>query len=83
MPAARKANGGKGSIAEQLVDKRSTCCSAGGPLQPVHQNVDAGGTLLARSTGTLGYRRGHEQAGPGGLTSLDAGPVLGLSRPAT
>ena len=66
-PAARKANGGKGSIAEQLVDNKIDVLLGGGRNR-FTQNVDAGGTLLARSTGTLGYREVTNKQGLAGLT---------------
>ena len=63
-PAARKANGGKGSIAEQLVDNKIDVLLGGGRNR-FTQTVDAGGTLLARSTGTLGYREVTTKQGAG------------------
>ena len=65
-PAARKANGGKGSIAEQLVDNKIDVLLGGGRNR-FTQNIDAGGTLLARSTGTLGYREVTDKQGLAGL----------------
>ncbi|HWK26536.1 MAG TPA: alkaline phosphatase [Solirubrobacter sp.] len=75
--AARKANGGKGSVAEQLVDNGIDVILGGGRAR-FQQNVDAGGTLLARATGTLGYRDVGTKQELAALGSLDGGPVLGL-----
>lgn len=76
-PAARKANGGKGSIAEQMVDNGFDVVLGGGRARYT-QNVDAGGTLLAHATGTLGYREVTTKQGLAGIDSLAGGPVLGL-----
>ena len=76
-PAARKVNGGKGSIAEQMVDNGFDVVLGGGRAR-FTQNVDAGGTLLARATGTLGYRDVATKQGLAGIDSLAGGPVLGL-----
>ena len=76
-PAARKVNGGKGSIAEQLVDNGIDVLLGGGRAR-FTQNIDAGGTLLARATSTLGYREVTTKQALAGITSLDQGPVLGL-----
>ena len=76
-PAARKVNGGKGSIAEQMVDNGFDVVLGGGRAR-FTQNVDAGGTLLARATGTLGYRDVSTKQGLAAIDSLAGGPVLGL-----
>ena len=73
-PAARKVNGGKGSIAEQMVDNGFDVVLGGGRAR-FTQNVDAGGTLLARATGTLGYRDVSTKQGLAAIDSLAGGPV--------
>ncbi len=75
--AARKINGGKGSIAEQMVDNGIDLVLGGGRARYT-QNVDAGGTLLSRATTTLGYRDVATKQQLAAIDSLAGGPVLGL-----
>ncbi|WP_182524921.1 alkaline phosphatase [Nocardioides dongkuii] len=74
---ARKANGGKGSIAEQLVDNEVDVLMGGG-MSRYTQATDAGPTVLDYAEDTHGYRLLDDSADLAGLTSLDDGPVLGL-----
>lgn len=74
---ARKSVGGKGSIAEQLVDNKIDVILGGG-LNRYTQATDAGPTVLDYATSTLGYTSVTDKAGLAGITSLNQGPVLGL-----
>ena len=78
--AARKANGGKGSIAEQLVDNEVDVLMGGG-MSRYTQPTDAGTTVLDYAQNTRGYRLLETSADLGGVTSLDGGPILGLFAP--
>lgn len=80
---ARKSNGGRGSVAEQLVDNRIDVILGGGRNRYV-QATDAGPTVLDYARDTVGYRYIGD---PGAvstagdldaITSLDDGPVIGL-----
>jgi len=73
---ARKANGGKGSVAEQLVDS-GTDVMLGGGAQRFAQATDAGPTVRAYAE-SKGYRTVEDRAGLEAVTSLEDGPVLGL-----
>jgi alkaline phosphatase len=53
--AARKANGGKGSVAEQLVDNRVDVILGGG-LNRFNQATDAGPSVLDYARNSKGYR---------------------------
>lgn len=74
---ARKANGGKGSIAEQLVDNELDVILGGG-LSRYTQATDAGPTVLDYATSTKGYRHVANATDLNAITSLSGGPVLGL-----
>ena len=74
---AKKSNGGKGSIAEQLVDSGVDVLMGGGKNRYA-QATDAGPTALTYATTTKGYRLVEDKAALGGITSLTGGPVLGL-----
>ncbi len=74
--AAKKSNGGKGSVAEQLVDSQ-TDVMLGGGAQRFAQATDAGPTVKAYAE-SKGYRVVNDAAGMNAITSLDDGPVLGL-----
>lgn len=76
-PTALKSAGGKGSIAEQLVDNKVDVLLGGG-LNRYNQSLAAGGTVLDYAKTTNGYRTVSDKAGLDALTSLDGGPVLGL-----
>jgi len=75
--AAKKSNGGKGSIAEQLVDNRIDVLMGGGRNR-YNQNIDAGGTALAYAQTQKGYRLVSNATELDAVTSLSQGPVLGL-----
>lgn len=75
--AARKANGGKGSVAEQLVDNKIDVLMGGGASRYA-QATDAGPTVLSYAQTTHKYRLINDAAGLAGVTSLAQGPVLGL-----
>ncbi len=81
-PDARKQNGGKGSIAEQMVDNGIDVILGGG-FRRFAQATDAGPSVLDYATNELGY----QDVGDGDIAtadeleqvdSLDDGPVLGL-----
>jgi len=76
--AAKKSNGGKGSIAEQLVDNKIDVILGGG-LNRFNQATDAGPTVLdyAKSE-KLKYQTVQTKSGLAGVTSLANGPILGL-----
>ena len=76
-PTAKKSNGGKGSIAEQLVDSGVDVLMGGGKNR-YDQVTDAGPTALTYATTTKGYRLVQDKAAMDGITSLQGGPVLGL-----
>lgn len=75
--AAKKSNGGKGSVAEQLVDNKIDVLLGGGRNRFV-QNTDAGATVLDYAKSKHGYRELRTKADLDGVTSLAGGPVLGL-----
>ncbi|MEV4420880.1 alkaline phosphatase [Patulibacter sp. NPDC049589] len=74
---AKKANGGKGSVAEQLVDNKIDVL-LGGARNRFVQTTDAGGTVLDRAKTVHGYRDIATKAQLDAVTSLQDGPVLGL-----
>lgn len=74
--SAKKPAGGKGSVAEQLVDS-GTDVMLGGGLNRFTQATDAGPTVQAYAT-AKGYRGVGDKAGLEAITSLEDGPVLGL-----
>lgn len=75
--SARKGGGGKGSIAEQLVDSGVDVLMGGGRSRYV-QSTDAGPSVLDYATGDKGFRLVEDETAMNGVTSLDGGPVLGL-----
>ena len=77
--AARKTNGGKGSVAEQLVDNKVDVLMGGG-MARFTQATDVGGgeTVLSYAQAKHGYRVIDEVTDLSGVTSLADGPVLGL-----
>jgi alkaline phosphatase len=79
---AKKANGGKGSIAEQLVDNEVDVLM-GGAKARFDQPTDAGGgeTVLSYAQEEKGYRLVEDKAALAAVDSLDDGPVLGLFAP--
>ncbi len=74
---AKKSNGGKGSIAEQLVDSGVDVLMGGGKNRYA-QATDAGPTALTYATTNKGFRLVEDKAALAGITSLTGGPVLGL-----
>lgn len=75
--ATRKVNGGKGSVAEQLVDNKIDVLMGGGAARYA-QSTDAGPSVLSYAQSTHQYRVVNDGAGLGAITSLAQGPVLGL-----
>lgn len=74
---AKKSNGGKGSIAEQLVDNKFDVILGGG-LSRFTQPTDAGPTVLDYAQNTKGYRHVANATDLNGVNSLSGGRVLGL-----
>lgn len=74
---ARKSRGGKGSVAEQLVDNEIDVILGGGRSRYL-QATDAGPTVLDYAQRRLGYRYVEDEAGLNAVSSLRRGPVLGL-----
>lgn len=77
---AKKSRGGKGSVAEQLVDNKIDVILGGG-LNRYNQATDAGPTVLDYAQSRLGYRFVGDKSGLDGIHSLTRGPVLGLFTP--
>ncbi len=77
---ARKVNGGKGSIAEQLVDNKIDVLMGGGKAR-YDQATDAGPTVLSYAQSAHNYRLVQDAASMNAITSLSGGPVLGLFAP--
>jgi len=75
--AARKVNGGKGSVAEQLVDNKVDVILGGG-LNRFDQVTDAGPSVLDYARNSKGYRYVSDASGLAGVNSLKSGRVLGL-----
>ncbi len=75
--SAQKANGGKGSVAEQLVDNEIDVILGGGRNRYM-QNTDAGPTVLEYAQATHGYRDIKTGTELAGVSSLADGPILGL-----
>lgn len=76
-PAARKSSGGKGSIAEQLVDNKVDVILGGG-LDRFNQETDAGPSVLNYARSKLRYRYVTNAADLARADSLKRGRVLGL-----
>lgn len=74
---ARKSRGGKGSIAEQLVDNKIDVILGGGRAR-YEQATDAGPTVLDYAQRSLGYRFVQDESGLNAAGSLARGPLLGL-----
>ena len=75
--SALKSNGGKGSIAEQLVDNDVDVILGGGASRYA-QATQAGPTVRQYAEDQLGYRVVSDKAGLAGVSSVEDGPVLGL-----
>jgi alkaline phosphatase len=80
-PAAKKSNGGKGSIAEQLVDNKIDVILGGG-LNRYNQATDAGPTVLSYAQTTHQYQFVGDKTGLAAVDTLANGPILGLFTPA-
>ena len=80
-PAAKKVNGGKGSVAEQLVDNKIDVILGGG-LNRYNQLTDAGPSVLdyAKSA-KLNYQVVQDKTSLAAVKSLANGPILGLFTP--
>lgn len=74
---AKKSNGGKGSVAEQLVDNEIDVILGGG-LSRFNQATDAGPTVLDYAKNTKGYSFVGNAAELDGVSSVKNGPVIGL-----
>ena len=74
---ARKSSGGKGSIAEQLVDNEIDVILGGG-LNRYNQSTDAGPTVLEYAQRSLGYRFADTRTALSSVTSVRRSPLLGL-----
>lgn len=74
---AKKSAGGKGSVAEQLVDNKIDVVLGGGRNRYM-QATDAGPTVLDYAKTKHGYRDLKTKADLDAVTSLSGGPVLGL-----
>ena len=81
-PSARKSAGGKGSIAEQLVDNEVDVLLGGGRERWDRLLEDGSQTLLDYATSTHGYRTvAHRGPTSDAVDDLSGGPVLGLFAP--
>ena len=82
-PSALKAAGGKGSIAEQLVDNEVDVLMGGAAARYAQATEPApapgeGRTVLQYAQDEYGYRHVDTKAEMDAVTNLSAGPVLGL-----
>lgn len=77
---ARKANGGKGSIAEQLVDNEIDVILGGG-LNRYNQATDAGPSVLDYARDAKGYELVSDADSLDDVQSVARRPVLGLFAP--
>lgn len=77
-PTALKSAGGKGSIAEQLVDHEVDVLLGGGANRYAQTLEDGSQSVLDYATSTRGYRSVTDAAGLDAVSSLADGPVLGL-----
>ncbi|PUA82156.1 phosphatase [Nocardioides currus] len=75
--AAKKSNGGKGSVAEQLVDSGVDVLLGGGAAR-FAQATDAGPTVLDYAKSTRNYAVATTAAELDAVTSVATKPVLGL-----
>jgi len=80
-PTALRSAGGRGSIAEQLVDARVDVLLGGGSGRYTQTLEDGSGSVLAHATTTQGYRPVTTAAELDAVTDLQDGPVLGLFTP--
>ena len=77
-PAALKSAGGKGSVAEQLVDHKIDVLLGGGANRYAQTLEASTTTVLDYAKNTKGYRALGTAADLDAVTSLAGGPVLGL-----
>ena len=80
-PGARKSAGGRGSIAEQLVDNEVDVLLGGGSERWGRTLEDGSRTLLDYATAVHGYRVVGTAEELGAVDGLVDGPVLGLFGP--
>ncbi len=74
---ARKSRGGKGSVAEQLVDNKIDVILGGG-AQRYAQRTDGGPTVLDYAQRSLGYRLVGTRTALSGIASIRRNPLIGL-----
>lgn len=82
-PQYRKALGGRGSIAEQMIDRKIDVLLGGG-RDTLSQTIDAGphaGMTVIESAAALGYRIVYDARQLEEIDSLDGRPLLGLFAP--
>lgn len=77
-PTARRSAGGKGSIAEQLVDNQVDVLLGGGMGRFAQPLEDGSQTVLGYAMEKWGYRSVTTEDGLEAVTDLSDGPVLGL-----
>ena len=75
--SARKVNGGKGSVAEQLVDNRIDVLLGGGTAR-FAQATDAGPSVRQYAESAHDYTTVSDASGLAGVDTLANGPILGL-----
>lgn len=80
-PTAKKSVGGKGSVAEQLVDNKVDVLLGGGSNRYAKTLEDGSETVLSYAKTKKGYRSVATATELDGITSLAGGPVLGLFSP--
>ncbi|RYC11248.1 hypothetical protein EUA94_09750 [Nocardioides zhouii] len=80
-PSARKSAGGRGLIAEQLVDNEVDVLLGGGRERWDRLLEDGSQTLLDYATSTYGYRTVGTAADLDAVNDLSDGPLLGLFAP--
>ena len=80
-PSARKSAGGRGSIAEQLVDNEVDVLLGGGRERWDRLLEDGSQTLLDYASSAHGYRTVGTASDLDAVDDLDDGPVLGLFAP--
>ncbi|MET1038465.1 MAG: alkaline phosphatase [Aeromicrobium sp.] len=79
-PTAKKSAGGKGSVAEQLVDNKIDVILGGGMNRYV-QPTDAGPSALAYAQSAHKYQVVENKTALAGVNTLANGPILGLFTP--
>ncbi|MCL3818358.1 alkaline phosphatase [Aeromicrobium wangtongii] len=76
-PTAKKSAGGKGSVAEQLVDNKIDVILGGG-LNRYNQTTDAGPSVLSYAQSAHKYQVIKDKTSLSGVDTLANGPILGL-----